>query len=158
MKETLVEARKRGALIHTHASENTSEIALVRELTGQENIAYFDEIGMLGPDVALAHCIHLSESEMSLLAKSGSRVLHCPSSNMKLASGIAPIPELLERGVHVSIGADGAPCNNRLDPFAEMRKAGLLQSLRLGPGHLTPATILEMMTIRGQKRSELPTR
>lgn len=149
LKETLVEARKRGALIHTHASENTSEIALVRELTGRENIAYFDEIGMLGPDVALAHCIHLSEGEMSLLAKSGSRVLHCPSSNMKLASGIAPIPELLERGVHVSIGADGAPCNNRLDPFAEMRKAGLLQSLRLGPGHLTPATILEMMTIRG---------
>ena len=68
---------------------------------------------------------------------------------MKLASGIAPIPELITSGAHVSMGADGAPCNNRLDAFSEMRKAGLLQSLRLGPGHLSAATILEMMTIRG---------
>lgn len=149
LRETLAEARARGALIHTHASENPSEVALVRELTGDENIAYFSRIGMLGPDVALAHCIHLSDLEIDLLAESGSRVLHCPSSNMKLASGIAPVPELIARGVHVSMGADGAPCNNRMDPFAEMRKAGLLQSLRLGPGHLSPSAILTMMTLRG---------
>ncbi|MEC7240411.1 MAG: amidohydrolase family protein, partial [Myxococcota bacterium] len=146
LRETLSEARRRKAVIHTHASENVAEIQLVRELTGKDNIVYFGQIGMLGPDVALAHCIHLSDPEMQLLAETRTRVLHCPSSNMKLASGIAPIPELLARGVHISVGADGAPCNNRLDPFSEMRKVGLLQALRLGPGHLDPSTILQMMT------------
>lgn len=152
-KELLVSsaqsARERGCMIHTHASENRDEVALVRELTGVDNVEYLHEIGISGPDVALAHCIHLTEREMQLLAHTGTRVLHCPSSNLKLASGIAPIPELLARGVHVSIGADGAPCNNRLDAFAEMRLAALIQKPRLGATATNAKTVLRMMTAHG---------
>ncbi|MDP6933712.1 MAG: amidohydrolase family protein, partial [Myxococcota bacterium] len=106
-------ARERGCLLHTHASENLDEVALVRELTGRDNVRYLDDIGFTGPDVVLAHCIHVSEQEVQLLASSGTTVAHCPSSNLKLASGIAPIPELLHRGVRCGLGTDGAPCNNR---------------------------------------------
>jgi 5-methylthioadenosine/S-adenosylhomocysteine deaminase len=136
-------------MLHTHASENRDELALVRRRTGMENIDYLAEVGLVGPDVGLAHCIHLASKEMDVLAETQTRVLHCPSSNLKLGSGIAPVPELLARGVHVSLGADGAPCNNRLDAFTEMRHAGLIQSLRLGPGHLSPKEILRMATLSG---------
>jgi len=149
LRECVREARSRGAMLHTHASENLDELDLVRQLTGKENIEYLQDVGLLGPDVGLAHCIHLSEREVSLLAETGTRVLHCPSSNMKLASGIASVPSLLEKGVHISMGADGAPCNNRLDAFSEMRHAGLLQSLKVGAGSLPAHIILRMATLSG---------
>jgi len=149
LRETVYEARRRGARMHTHASENLDELQLVQERTGMDNVAYLASIGLVGPDVGLAHCIHLSDDEVSILAETQTRVLHCPSSNMKLASGIAPVPELLSAGVHVSLGADGAPCNNRLDVFSEMRHAGLLQSLRRGPGSLGSREILRMATLSG---------
>jgi len=136
-------------MLHTHASENEAELELVKEMTGLDNVCYLEKLGLVGPDVGLAHCIHLSEAEIEILAKSKTRLLHCPSSNMKLGSGIARIPELLERGVHVSLGADGAPCNNRLDAFSEMRHAGLVQNLRAGPGQLPAASILRMATLSG---------
>lgn len=143
------EARKRGALIHTHASENLDEVALVRALTGRENVEHLHELGLSGPDVLLAHCIHLTDGEEALLARTGTRLLHCPSSNLKLASGIARIPELLARGVHVSIGADGAPCNNRLDAFAEMRLAALIQKPRVGATAMSARAVLGLMTREG---------
>ena len=142
-------ARARGCMIHTHASENRDEVELVRTLTGRDNVEYLHDIGLSGPDVALAHCIHLTDSEEALLARTGTRVLHCPSSNLKLASGIARIPELIARGVHVSIGADGSPCNNRLDAFAEMRLAALIQKPRLGATAMDARTVLRLMTARG---------
>lgn len=144
-----VEARRRGCLIHSHASENRDEVALVRELTGLDNIHHLHAHGMTGPDVVLAHCIHLSESEVDTLALTRTRVAHCPSSNQKLASGLCAVPELLARGVHVSLAADGAPCNNRLDAFAEMRLAALLQSTRLGAGALPAPIVLRMATAGG---------
>ncbi|GDX79828.1 5-methylthioadenosine/S-adenosylhomocysteine deaminase [Deltaproteobacteria bacterium] len=143
------EARKRGALIHTHASENRDEVELVRALTGRDNVEHLDSLGLSGPDVLLAHCIHLTDAEEALLARTGTRLLHCPSSNLKLASGIARIPELLQRGVHVSIGADGAPCNNRLDAFAEMRLAALIQKPRLGATAMSARAVLGLMTREG---------
>lgn len=146
---TAASARKRGCMIHTHASENRDEVELVRSLTGRDNVQFLHDIGLSGPDVALAHCIHLTEAEESLLASTGTRVLHCPSSNLKLASGIARIPELMARGVHVSIGADGSPCNNRLDAFAEMRLAALIQKPRLGATAMNARTTLRMMTAHG---------
>lgn len=142
-------ARARGCLIHTHASENLDEVALVRELTGRDNVQHLHELGLTGPDVALAHCVHLTPDEVALLADSGTRVLHCPSSNLKLGSGLAAVPELLDAGVHVSLGADGAPCNNRLDMFTEMRLAALIQGPRVGPGVLTAARVLDLATRRG---------
>ena len=149
LRETIAAARQRNCLLHTHASENKEEIALVRELTGKDNIEYLHDLGFTGSDVVLAHCIHLSDAERSILAESGTTVAHCPGSNMKLGSGIAPIPELLNQGVRCTLGADGAPCNNRLDMFAEMRLAALIQKPRLGPSHMPSRRVLEMATRMG---------
>jgi cytosine/adenosine deaminase-related metal-dependent hydrolase len=149
LRETVALARARGALLHTHASENRDEVALVRELTGMDNVHYLDSVGFTGPDVVLAHCIHLSPEEKALLARTRTAVAHCPSSNMKLGSGTCAVPELLAGGVRVTIGADGAPCNNRLDAFEEMRLAALVQSQRLGPGALPAPVVFDLMTRSG---------
>ena len=110
---------------------------------------YLASVGMLGPDVVLAHCIHLNENEIRLLAETGTVVAHCPCSNFKLGSGIAQIPELLAAGVRVTIGSDGAPCNNRMDIFAEMRLAALMQKPRLGAQALPARLVLDFATISG---------
>ncbi|HYH86493.1 MAG TPA: 5'-deoxyadenosine deaminase [Pyrinomonadaceae bacterium] len=144
-------ARERGVMIHTHASENRSEIELVMRETGMRNIEYLDSVGVCGPHVLLAHCVHLSEGEMLLLADAGTHVAHCPSSNLKLGSGIAPVAELLERGISVSLGADGAPCNNRLDMFTEMRTAALLQKVSRGAQVLPARRALRMATLDGAR-------
>jgi 5-methylthioadenosine/S-adenosylhomocysteine deaminase len=144
-------ARERGVMIHTHASENRSEIELVERETGSRNIEYLDSVGVSGPHVVLAHCVHLSEREMDLLAAAGTHAAHCPSSNLKLGSGLAPVAEMLERGVSVSLGADGAACNNRLDMFTEMRTAALLQKVRRGAGALPARRALRMATADGAR-------
>jgi len=144
-------ARERGVMIHTHASENRDEIELVERETGRRNVVYLDELGISGPHVALAHCVHVDESEIDLLARAGTHVAHCPSSNLKLGSGLAPVAEMLERGVSVSLGADGAPCNNRLDMFTEMRTAALLQKVRRGASALPAHRVLRMATVGGAR-------
>ncbi len=156
LRAAATEARRRGCLIHTHASENRGEVELVRELTGADNIVHLARLGLVGPDVALAHCIHLTAEEEGILADTGTRLLHCPSSNLKLASGVARIPELLERGIHVSVGADGAPCNNRLDAFAELRLAALLPKPRLGAEALPAPVVLKLGTVRGAEALGFP--
>ncbi|HYJ47287.1 MAG TPA: amidohydrolase family protein, partial [Pyrinomonadaceae bacterium] len=102
-------ARERGVMIHTHASENRTEIEMVERETGERNVVYLDSLGVTGGHVVLAHCIHLDDAELEILKTTGTNVAHCPSSNLKLGSGIAPIKEMLERGISVSIGADGSP-------------------------------------------------
>ncbi|MBI3097451.1 MAG: 5'-deoxyadenosine deaminase [Planctomycetes bacterium] len=144
-------ARKRGVLVHTHASENRDEIAEVRRRTGLDNIAYMNAVGLTGPHCCLAHCVWATDDEMDLMARTGTRVLHCPSSNLKLGSGVARVPEMLSRGIEVSLGADGAPCNNNLDMFTEMRLAALLQKPRAGVASLPAATVLEMATLGGAR-------
>jgi 5-methylthioadenosine/S-adenosylhomocysteine deaminase len=144
-------ARERQVLVHTHASENSDEIALVEQNTGMRNIAYLHSVGLTAPHVVLAHCIWLNEEEMSILQQTETKVAHCPSSNLKLGSGVAPITEMRERGISVSLGADGAPCNNRLDMFTEMRTAALLQKVRHGPQAIPALTALRMATIEGAK-------
>jgi 5-methylthioadenosine/S-adenosylhomocysteine deaminase len=136
-------------MIHTHASENTTECAIVEAETGQPNVLYLNSLGISGRNVALAHCVHLSDEEIVLLSETETNVVHCPSSNLKLGSGIARIKEMLERGVAVSIGADGAACNNRLDMFTEMRTAALLQKAIHGPESLPASTVLRMATLGG---------
>ena len=139
-----------GVWIHTHASENTDEIATVERETGHRNIHWLDEVGLTGEDVVLAHCVHTDETEREVLAETGTHVTYCPSSNMKLASGIAPIPDYLDRGINVALGNDGPPCNNTLDPFTEMRQASLLQKVDALDPTSTPAeTVFEMATING---------
>lgn len=142
-------AREHGVMIHTHASENKHECEIVESETGMHNVAYLDSLGISGAHVLLAHCIHLDDAEMKTLARTKTNVAHCPSSNMKLGSGIAPVAEMLRRGVSVSLGADGAGCNNRLDMFTEMRTAALLQKAVHGPEVLPAARALRMATRDG---------
>lgn len=144
-------SRELGVMVHTHASENLDEIAMVESLTGKRNIEYLRDVGLTAPHVVLAHCIHLDDAEMEILRSTGAHVAHCPSSNLKLASGIARVAEMLDRGVSVSLGADGAPCNNRLDMFTEMRAAALLQKVLRGPRALPALTALRMATINGAR-------
>ena len=144
-------ARARGVMIHTHASENKTECEMVEEETGLRNITYLDSLGLTGRHVALAHCVHLSDEEIEILRTTQTNVVHCPSSNLKLGSGIAPVVKLLEQGISVSLGADGAACNNRLDMFTEMRTAALLQKALHGPQVLPANRALRMATIDGAR-------
>ena len=145
-------AKEYNVMVHTHASENRKECEIVEKDRGMRNIEYIHKIGLTGKNLILVHCIWLSENEMKILADTGTQVVHCPGSNMKLASGIAKIPELLDMGVNVSLGADGAPSNNNLDMFREMRLAALLQKTRLlSPTVMTANTVFEMATIGGAK-------
>jgi 5-methylthioadenosine/S-adenosylhomocysteine deaminase len=149
MREVGVQARARGVRVHTHASESPGELALVRARFGKDNIAVLDELGLLGDHCCLAHCVHLTADERKLLAARGAHVCHCPSSNLKLASGIAQVPELIAAGVAVALGADGAPCNNNLDGFVELRLAALLHKHRTGPKALPAPEVVRLATAGG---------
>ena len=149
LREVGHEAVARGVRIHTHASENQGEIALVRKRCGVDNIEHLHALGLLGAHTTIAHCIHLSPAERRLLATSGTHVCHCPSSNLKLASGIAAVPELLAAGVAVALGVDGAPCGNNLDSFLELRLAALLHKPGRGPRTLPAAQAVWLATRAG---------
>lgn len=138
-------------LVHTHASEQRDEIALVRAQTGLDNVAYFASIGLATHRLCAAHCVWVTDAEQQLLAEHRVKVLHCPGSNLKLGSGIAPVPEMRARGIGVSIGADGAACNNTLDMFYEMRLAASLQAMRRGPGALPARDVVAMATREGAR-------
>jgi cytosine/adenosine deaminase-related metal-dependent hydrolase len=154
-KELLIETAKLTAKynlpFHTHASQNISEVNLVNDIYQQDTITFFDEIGATGPNLCLAHCVWLNNKEKEILRDNNIKVLHCPSSNLKLGSGIAPIPEYLDQGITVSMGADGAPCNNNLDAFTEMRLAALIQKPKYGPKSMDSETVFRMATIEGAK-------
>ena len=135
--------------IHTHASENRGEIKLVEVERKMRNVIYFEHVGLANENLILAHCIWLNDREMDIIKKSQVKVAHCPSCNLKLGSGIAKIPEMINRGIQVSIGADGAPCNNNLDQFTEMRAAQLIQKPIHGPTVMPAWRIFEMATLGG---------
>ena len=137
--------------IHTHASENKGECQLVMERHNMRNVLYLEHIGLTGPDLILAHCIWLDEQEMKIITETKTKVVHCPSSNMKLASGIAQVPKMLVKGGDVSIAADGAPCNNNLDGWMEMRLAALIQKPLYGPTIMPAQTVFELATLGGAR-------
>jgi len=139
-------------VVHTHASENRDEIEVVRRLSGgMSNLEYLADTGLATPHLCTAHCVWVSEAEQALLAERDVKVMHCPSSNLKLGSGLAPVPEMRARGISVSLGADGAACNNRLDMFDEMRLAATIQAVRRQPGALTARDVLWMATREGAR-------
>lgn len=141
-----------GALVHTHASENRDEIEVVRRLSGGlSNLEYLDRTGLASPRLCTAHCVWVTETEQGLLAERGVKVTHCPGSNLKLGSGIAPVVQMRRRGICVSLGTDGAACNNRLDMFDEMRLAATLQAAQLHPGALPARDVLRMATCDGAR-------
>jgi cytosine/adenosine deaminase-related metal-dependent hydrolase len=135
--------------VHTHASENQTEIAIVEAERGKRNVVYLDHIGLARPNLILAHSIWLNEEEKRIIRERGVKVTHCPGSNMKLASGVAEIPALLEAGIPVGLGADGAPCNNNLDMFQEMRLAAFMQKVKHGPTVMNARTVLRLATMGG---------
>ena len=138
-----------GMLFHTHAAENRHEMDAVRKRCKMDNVEFFESIGILHSNTCLAHCIWLNDREVGLLHDRDVKVAHCPSSNLKLGSGIARVPELRAKGITVSLGADGAPCNNTLNMFQEMRLAGLIQKPAHGPAAMDAASVFEMATLGG---------
>jgi cytosine/adenosine deaminase-related metal-dependent hydrolase len=144
-------AAREGWIVHSHASENATETALIKRIVGDDNAAYYHRLGLRGPHVVLAHCVHLTDREEGLMARAGTHAVHCPGANLKLGSGIAPIPRLRRRGVPLAIGADGAPCNNTLDVFREMRLAATLHLPRFGPRSVPAVEVLEMATLGGAR-------
>jgi 5-methylthioadenosine/S-adenosylhomocysteine deaminase len=138
-------------VIHTHASENRDEIALIKARTGRKNIDYLADTGLTSKHLCLAHCVWVDEAEQALMAERDVKVLHCPGSNLKLGSGLAPVVEMRAKGISVSLGADGAACNNHLDMFEEMRLAAVLQSVRHKPGALTARDAVWMATREGAR-------
>jgi 5-methylthioadenosine/S-adenosylhomocysteine deaminase len=140
------------ALVHTHASESREEIAIVRERSGgRNNLEYLADVRLASPRLCVAHCVWADDSEQTLLAEHDVKVMHCPGSNLKLGSGIAPVVEMRAKGITVSLGADGAACNNRLDMFEEMRLAAVLQAVRHQPGVLPARDVLWMATRAGAR-------
>ena len=150
LREVSKLSQEHDIVVHTHAAENPEETKIVRKQKGMPNVNYFDELGLTGPRLALAHCVHLDSDEFQILAKTQTNVLHCPTSNLKLGSGIANVSLMLEMGIPVSLGSDGAACNNNLDMFQEMRLAALLLS-RIAPGQIQTVKILEMATLGGAR-------
>jgi cytosine/adenosine deaminase-related metal-dependent hydrolase len=149
LKEVAELSASYGVNIHTHASENLGEIRIVEAETGMRNIEYLDHLGLANNRLILAHCVWLNEREKQIIKEKGVHISHCPGSNLKLASGIAEIPSLLDQQISVSLGADGAPCNNNLDMFNEMRLAALIQKPKHGPTAMDARTVLKMATIGG---------
>lgn len=145
-------ARSRGLRLHIHLSETRREVKEVVERVGRRPPSYLNSLGLLGPNVLAAHGVWLDREEISLLASRGVSVVHCPASNLKLASGIAPVVEMLREGVNVALGTDGPASNDSLDMFREMRLAALLQrGARLDSRALTSWDALRMATVNGAR-------
>jgi len=149
-------ANERGLIIHTHASENRGETELVEKRSGRGNVAYLDATGLLTDRTCVAHAVQTDEADWSRLAERGTAVAHCPTSNLRLASGVCPLPELRRAGVTVALGSDGAACNNRLDIFREMRLAAFLPQTRRAPERLSAFEALRMATWEGARALSLP--
>ncbi|EMA70938.1 amidohydrolase [Halorubrum distributum] len=157
LREGVAEAREAGIPIHLHANETTDEVEPIVEERGERPIAYAAEIDALGPDDFFAHGVHVDDSEVDRLAEAGTAVVHCPASNMKLASGMAPVQRLREAGVTVALGTDGAASNNDLDVFDEMRDAAMLGKLAADDASAVPAAaVVEMATTGGADALNLP--
>jgi 5-methylthioadenosine/S-adenosylhomocysteine deaminase len=144
-------ARTNQILVHTHASEQRDETDLVRQRFGVPNIQLLANLGLAETNSCFAHCVWPEPEEFDVLESGAASVVHCPSCNMKLGSGIAPIADYLERGVNVALGADGAASNNRLDGWEELRLAGLLGKLSSGPAAVPAVDLFELATVGGAR-------
>ncbi|MCC6216537.1 MAG: amidohydrolase family protein [Polyangiaceae bacterium] len=144
-------ARAAGAALHTHAAEHPAERAAVRAALGADDLTVLRRWGWRGPRASIAHGVQLRAGARRALARDGVGVVHCPSANLKLGSGIAQVAALRGAGVVVGLGADGAPCNDNLDPFVELRHAALLSSVAAGPGAMPAAGALALATRDGAR-------
>ncbi len=147
----LERAQNSGARFHTHAAEHAGEREAVRKIMGADDVDVLRRWGMRGSFASLAHGVQLTAAQRRRLAADEVSVVHCPSANLKLGSGIANVHALRSAGVVVGLGPDGAPCNNNLDPWVEMRHAALLASATSGPGAVPAQDILRIATIDGAR-------
>lgn len=144
-------ASDRRALLHSHVAEHPDERKAIVAALGDDDIAVLRRWGFKGEHTLLAHGVQLTDREIEAVAKDGTRIVHCPSANLKLGSGIARVHDLVSAGVVVAIGADGAPCNNNLDPWVELRHAALLAKVRTGVTTLPARQALRLATIEGAR-------
>jgi cytosine/adenosine deaminase-related metal-dependent hydrolase len=151
MTETAELARSRGVRLHTHLAETVEEDAFCLERYGMRPLEYVEELGWLGDDVWLAHCVHLNEREVGRMGRSATGVAHCPISNARLGAGIAPVRGLIDAGAPVGLGVDGAASNESGELTDELRGALLMARVRGGPAALTAREALELATRHGAR-------
>lgn len=151
LRESAILAREAGTRLHTHGSETVEEEAFCLERFGMEPTDYLESLGWLGDDVWMAHCVHLNETAIAKFAATGTGVAHCPSSNARLAAGIAPIPALLRAGVPVGLGVDGAASNESGQLASEIRNSLLMNRLAWGAESIGARDVLRMATIGGAR-------
>ncbi len=151
MRESAELARSRGVRLHTHMAETEDEEKFCLELFGCRPVEYLEQLGWLGDDVWLAHCVHLSDAEVARFGETRTGVAHCPSSNARLGAGIAPVSALVREGAPVGLGVDGAASNEAGELGGELRQALLVARLRHGPQALTARQSLELGTMHGAR-------
>ncbi|PSQ55045.1 S-adenosylhomocysteine deaminase [Halobacteriales archaeon SW_8_68_21] len=157
LREGVAEAREAGIPVHLHANETTDEVDPIVDERDERPITYAESLNALGPNDFFAHGVHLDGGEIDRLARAETAVVHCPASNMKLASGMASVQRLREAGVTVALGTDGAASNNDLDVFDEMRNAAMLGKLAADNAAAVPAeAVVEMATASGADALNLP--
>lgn len=148
---TAERAKATGAKLHSHVAEHPDERVAVRDALGDDDVAIMRKWGFAGPNVILAHGVQLRDDEAALVARDGTSIVHCPSANLKLGSGIARVSDLDEAGVSLALGGDGAPCNNNLDPWVELRHAALLAKIRVSTTSLPAKRAFRLATIDGAR-------
>ena len=149
MRESAELARRLGLQLHTHLAETVEEEEYCRELYGCRPVEYLEQVGWLDGDVWCAHCVHLSPEDVAAFARHGVGVAHCPTSNLRLGAGVAPVRDLLDAGVRVGLGVDGSASNERGDLAFEVRQALLVARGRGGPEALTARDALRLGTSGG---------
>lgn len=151
MRECAALARKFGLGLHTHLAETEDDVAYCLERFGKRPVQFAADLGWIGPDTWFAHAVHVNSEEIHLLADTNTGVAYCPGANMRLGSGIAPIRDMLAKGVKVGLGVDGSSSNDSSHMLAEARRAMLLQRVRYGADSITATQVLEMATLQGAK-------
>lgn len=152
MRRTAELAGEWGLATHIHVAEAADEIELMRQRNGLRHIEWLDSLGVLGPNMQLVHCVQVTDPELDLIAASGATVIHCPVSNMYLASGVAPVPQMLARGIPVALGTDGPASHNSQDLLETMKVTALLAKVGSGDATaLLPADVLRMVTTAGAR-------
>jgi cytosine/adenosine deaminase-related metal-dependent hydrolase len=151
LAETVKLARQKGVLCHTHVAETKDEERYCQEIYGKRPLALMEEVGWLGEDISFAHGIHFTDQELDRLAETGTCIAHCPTSNMRLGSGVARIPQMLDKGITVGLAVDGSASNDSSDMIGEMRNCLLLHRLTSGAAAMTARDVLHLATRGGAR-------
>ncbi|MCK5129579.1 MAG: amidohydrolase [Clostridiales bacterium] len=152
LQQILEVAKKYNKSMHVHVSETEDEVKNCNNEHGMTPVEYFDELGLFDVPFVAAHCVHVTDNDIKIMANKKVNAVHCPTSNMKLASGIAPIQQMIDAGINVALGTDGSSSNNNVDMFEEMHVAALIGKMKNGdPTALNAKTVIQMATINGAK-------